>query len=237
MKLEEITNLKKEFERIKKMGYVQNIETDIEKTFLKLLKEKNHRIKIKIKKEISPTYITLFKASPLGREPNPTLRLSEKYGSYSNLNREVKVLNASVQANCSTLVGTKYLFKLFINYEEERIYLKITDKYFNFIEQYVYWPFSLIKSKLNHQLKYLALIKAWTKEENNTKYYKYYDLEFYQSKNFIAFLKLIENGTIRITLKINAYKDGKRKGELHDCGTRFEIQQLDYNKLLDKVSF
>lgn len=235
MKLEEITNLKMDFERIKKMGYVKNIDTNIEKTFLKLLQEKNNHIKIKIKKDNSAHYTTLFKANPLGKDPNPTLKLSQKYGTYPKLNRTTKVLNTTVQANCSTLVGTKYLFKLFINYEEEKIYLKITDKNFIFVEQQIYWPFSLIKSKLNHKTKYLALIKAWSKEENNQEYYKYYDWEFYQSKSFSDFLKLLANGTIRITLKINTYNNGKRKGELHDCGTRFEIQEIDYNQLLDKI--
>lgn len=243
---EELIKLKKEFERIKKMGYIKSTRsgyTGIGKTFEDLLgKEEDtleqpdyHGIEIKTKRGYSRSYTTLFGATPQGKKEFEIKRLRSAYGYPDLVYKSQKLLNTSVQANCSTLVSNKFLFKLVVDHEEHKLFLLIADKNMNFIEKKAYWTFEILKEKLERKLKYLALVKAWPNTINGEDYYKYYDIDFYKLKSFNEFIKLIEDGTIRVTFKIGVFKKGERAGELHDRGTAFEIQEIDMLKLFDKI--
>lgn len=243
---EELKNLKKEFERIKKMGYVKSTRigyTGIGKTFEDLLGKKEdtlelpdyHGIEIKTKRGYSRSYTTLFGATPQGKKEFEIKRLRSAYGYPDMVYKNQKLLNTSIQANCSTLVGNRFLFKLIVDYEEQKLFLLITDKNMNFIEKKSYWSFAVLKEKLERKLKYMALVKAWPNNIDNETYYKYYDIDFYKLKTFEEFIRLIEDGTIRVTFKIGIFKKGVRAGEIHDRGTAFEIQEIDMLKLFDKI--
>lgn len=243
---EELKNLKKEFNRIKNMGYVKATRsglTGIGKTFEDLLgKEEDslelpdyHGIEIKTRRGYTRCYTTLFGATPQGKKEFEIKRLRQAYGYPDLVYKNQKLLHASVQANCSTLVGNRYLFKLVVDYEEQKVFLLITDRNMSFIEKKAYWDFDVLKTKLERKLRYMALVKAWPNTINGEEYYKYYDIDFYKLKSFAAFIELIEDGTIRITFKIGIFKKGPRAGELHDRGTSFEIQEIDMLKLFDKI--
>lgn len=242
---EEIILLKKEFERIKKMGYVKGTRggaTGIDKTFEDLLSKMedtlstfNFRdIEIKTKRSYSKAYTTLFKCMPKG-DKIVLKRLKNTYGYTDSVHRTYKVLNVSIQANCSTLVSNRFLFKLEVNWEDEKIYLAIYDKNFLLLEKKIFWDFQSLKIKLQRKLSCLAFIKAWTTCKMGIECYKYYDISFYKLKSFEDFLRLIENGTIRVTFKLGIFRSGEKKGELHDRGTSFEIQELDMEKLFDLI--
>lgn len=250
IEFEELQKLKNEFIRIKRLGYVpstRNGPTGIGKTLEDLLGKKEdtkglpdyHGIELKTKRGYTRAYVTLFNATPEGEAPNEIKRLRNTYGYYnsteSKSNRH-KYLQNSVQANCSTLIGNRFLFKLYLNYDEKKIYLNISDPNFNLIESKAYWPFETLKIKLNCKLKYMALIKAWPKKVDGKEYYKYYDIEFFKLKTFEEFLKLIEDGTIRINFKVGIYTTGPKKGTMKDHGTSFEIQELDMEKLFVKIN-
>lgn len=122
-----------------------------------------------------------------------------------------------------------------LDYEKRKIYLSILDKNMRLLEQDVYWDFDIIKERLEIKLKYLAFIKAWPKTINEIDYYKYYEIQFYQLKDFDVFLRLIEQGIVRVTFKIGIFREGPRTGEIHDRGTSFEIQEENINKLFDRI--
>lgn len=243
---EELMLLKEEFKRIKDMGYVKGTRggtTGIGKTFEDLLGKKEdtldkpdfHGIEIKTKRTYSRAYTTLFNAEPKGKKEDEAKRLKDKYGYPDSVLKQFKVLNVSVQANCNTSVGGRFLFKLDVDKEAEKIYLLIHDKNLIFKERRVYWDFSTLRARLERKLPYLALIKAWTTNRDGVEYYKYYDINFYKLKTFEDFLKLIEDGTIRITFHLGIYRIGERKGKIRDHGTCFEIQELDMDKLFEKI--
>ncbi len=243
---EEMLNLKKEFLRIKNMGYVKSTRggyTGIGHTFETLLGiDENHLelpdykgIEIKTKRSYSTTYITLFSSNFDNTKKDTLKKLKDTYG-YPKLEKDrMKVLNVSVLASSSTFVSARYLFKLKIDRLEEKIYLEICDRNFNFLERNLYWEFKTLETKLKRKLEYLALIKAWPKKVDNVNYYKYYDIDFYHLKSFDCFLKAIEEGIIRVTLKLDVYSIGERKGEVRNHGISFEIQELDLIKLYDIV--
>ncbi len=243
---EELKNLKREFLRIRNMGYVKSTRkgpTGIGKTFEDLLGKKEdrqsepdyHGIELKTKRAYTKAYTTLFSAAPEGDEEYQVKRLKDKYGYTIKNGSKIKVLMCSVQANCSTFVANKYLFKLDVDRETERIVLNIANQNFTAIDRKSYWSFELIKSRLERKMPYLALVKAWTNHIDGEEYYKYYDIDFYKLKTFDDFLNLIESGTIRITFKAGVYKTGPLKNQINDKGTSFEIQEIDFGKLFDKV--
>ena len=42
------------------------------------------------------------------------------------------------------------------------------------------------------------------------------------------------DGKIRVKLKIGIYRDGPKKGQIHDHGTSFEIDEINIEKLYIK---
>lgn len=241
MKSEELKIIKNEFERIKGMDYVKALrvrDLSVGATFEDLLRKGEKKVNlsqypgliVKIKEENPYFYTTLFRIS---LQEEYIKRLREKYG-YVNVNK-YKTFNVSVQANCSSFVGTRFLFKLYINKEEEKVYFTVMDKNYSVVEKKIYWTFEELKKKLNQKLKNMIILKVWTKKVDGVDYYKYYDIHFYQLKSFNNFLKLLEEGIIRLTINLDVYKSGPRKGQTHNRGIRFEIQEVDLNKLFEEI--
>lgn len=243
---EDVIALKQEFEKIRKRGYVKSTRsgfTGIGKTFEDLIGKPEDTleapdfrgIEIKTKRGYSKGYTTLFCATPQGKGEFETKRISNTYGYPDKVLKNKKVLANSVQANYPTLIAERFSFRLQINYEEQKIYLVIKDRNGKLLENEAYWDFSILKEKLERKMKVLAFIKAWTKHIDGVDYYKYYDIQFYQLKGFEEFLKLIEQGIIRITFKIGVVRQGERMGEVHDRGTGFEIEEANLQKLFNLI--
>lgn len=249
--IEELKNIKKEFLKIKQKNYIKikssnsthNNLVEILNTFIDLISKNKKALKwlgqkdvtLKIKKELTRNYIKIILLSPKGESNLEMHRLKEKYG-YCLEGSKKKILNCSIQANCNTLVGSRYQFRLEIDYIEEKIYLIISDKSFNRIEKKTFWTFNDLKKRLFHKYNYLVILKIWPKIEKQKLWCKYYDIEFLQLKYFYMFLKLIEDGTIRVTFNVKENtKSYHRRGEVIDYGTTFEIQELDMVKLFNKL--
>lgn len=245
--MNDVIMLKNEFEKIEEMGYVKSTRkgfTGIGKTFEDLIGKSEdtletpdyHGIEIKTKRGSSKGYTTLFCATPQGKSDYEIKRLCNSYGYPDKEFKDKKVLSVSIQANCSTPVTSRFLFKIDINYKKQRIYLKICDRNMKLLENDTYWEFTTIKEKLERKLPFLAFIKAHAKFINGIEHYKYYDIKFYQLKSFDEFLKLMEQGIIRVTFKIGVFRQGKRKGEIHDRGTGFEIQEINIQNLFNTIN-
>lgn len=243
---QDMIELKAKFERIKNMGYVKSSRggsTGIGKTFEDLIgKEEDtletpdyKHIEIKTKRGYSNSYTTLFNATLEGPHELETQRLKNKYGYPDRILKDCKVLNATVQADCFTLVANRYYFKLKVDRKKGKVFLIIADKRYYLYEQNAYWSFALLKEKLERKLKFLALVKAWPNKINNEDYYKYYDIKFYKLKSFDYFIDLLEKGLIKVTFKMGVYRSGERFKEPKDRGTSFEIQEENLELLFDKL--
>lgn len=242
---ESINLLKEKFEIIKEKGYIMTNRkgvTGIGKTFEDLIgKEEDHEetpdfmgIEIKTKCDnISNEYITLFCATPKGPHNYETHYLVNKYGYPDSLFKSKKVLNRSIYSGI--LSGNKYLFTLKVDHKKMIIKLKIINNYLETMEDEIYWTYYDLEKKLYRKHRYLAIVKATKKIINGSTYYKYNEIKFYKIKNFDTFLKLIKQGKIRINLRLGVYRSGKRKGDLHDRGTAFQIRECDILKLFDEI--
>jgi len=205
----EITKLKKEFEKIKKKGYIKSSRkgpTGIGKTFEDLLEKEEDQndtpdycgIEIKTKLNYSPSFTKLFNATPLGKHEFEIKYLLQTYGYPHKLNKEWKVLQTSLYTKQLNNIGSKYYGILEINRLEKKIFLKIINNSLNCIEKNTYWTFDTLEKRLLKKLKYLAIVKANKRIINNEIYYHYYSLNIYTLKDFDTFLNLIEQQIIRI---------------------------------------
>lgn len=243
----QIIELQKKFEAIKNMNWVKSTRkgTDaVGRTFEHLLGQEENcleiadfkGIEIKTKRDYAKSYIGLFNMTPIGKNYHEIKRLRDTYGYKCSQLSDYKVLNNSVYCNRRTFIGNKYQFMLKVNWDEQKIYLCIFDIDGVLLEKNVYWDFDTVKDKLYRKLKVVAFVKAHTKFINKLEYFKYYDMKFYVLKDFKTFVSLIERGIIRINFKISVFESGKRKGQIHDHGTSFDIKECDLLKLYYKYT-
>jgi len=125
--------------------------------------------------------------------------------------------------------------KLIINHEEKKVELKAINNNLEDLNIHTSWSFSLLEQKLNTKLRYLALVKAYSKTINSEEYFYYNKIKFFKLSSFDDFVYLLENGYITITFKIGVFKSGNRFGQIHDRGTDFSISEDDITKLYDFI--
>ena len=237
--------LNKEFERIKQKGYIKGIynsPSSIGRTFEQELgiigNNKSlpdyYGIELKTRKSNAKSLINLFNAFPDGREKNELLRLRDTYGYPYKKDRKYKCLYIEAYANKVNKCGIKYYFKLDIDTKNERIYLSIYNNNKELIEKKIFWSFSYLKRKLKNKLSFLTLIHSNNKIINGWGYHEYYDIKFYVLKNFRKFLKLLEDGKIKMYLEINVRQDKVHYGQVHYNGCSFQINESNIEELFYK---
>lgn len=243
---EDMKLLLKDFNRIKNMGWVKSMRkgsTGIGYTFETLLnKEENSLeipdyglIEIKTKNILSKQAIKLFCATPDGDELFSTKIIREKFSYPHKNNNNLLVFNGSVSSTSFSSIGNRYLFKLKVDYSNKKIILIVIDFNCNLICNNISWSFDMLKQKLERKLMYLALIEAERKFEHNNVYYNYKNINFYQLKGFETFINLIDCGIVKINFGIGTIKNGNKKGQVHDHGIKFEINEKDLTKLYNKI--
>lgn len=106
----------------------------------------------------------------------------------------------------------------------------------NLLQRKIYWSFDYIRERVLLKLNYLAIVNAWTNQINGWNYFKYYKIDFFKLKSFDDFLNLLENGKIKIVIKVGIYLDEKRYGKTNDHGCGFAIKSEDLLCLYDKIN-
>ena len=241
-----INKLKKEYEEISKKGYIRGIYNNISSIGLTFENELNlprnkesipdyYGIEIKTRRTYSKSAITLFNAVPDGTAKYEVERIKETYGYPYKNDKKYKALYVDVYANKLTFGGIKYQYKLDVDRENEKIYLCVYNKEKVLLERSVYWSFKYIENKLITKLTYLAIINAWPKQIGGWNYFKYYKIEFYRLKGFEILLEILEQGIIKVTLKVDIYLDKVRYGKTYDHGCGFAVQEKDIIKLFNKI--
>ena len=244
---ETIKQLQKEFERISKKGYIKGIynnSASIGRTFENELNLPRNTmeipdyngIEIKTRRTYSKSYITLFSAVPDGERPLEIERLKNAYGYPYKRDKRYKALYADVYGNEKTFGGVKYQYKLDVDRREQKVYLCVYDRYDNLIEREVYWSFMYLESKIMLKLQTLAIVNAWPKKVDGWNYFRYHKIDFYLLKDFETFLKLIESGIIKITLKVDIHLDENHYGQTYDHGCGFAIKEENITKLYSKYN-
>lgn len=236
-----MNELEEEFKKIKNLGWIKgnNCNNYQGVLFEKLLGKpiENFEIPdfcgIEIKTHIkSSNYpITLFNANPDGPFISSVNYLCDNYGYPDAILKEKKVFYGDVNASRAQLIGNKYTFKVQVNRYERNLKLKIYSRWGYLIDSKIFWDFDTLEQKLTRKISYLALINAERKKINKTFYYRYTSIHFYILNNFDNFIKLIEKGIITISFAIGVFRNGNRKGQVHNHGIAFRISEDNLCKL------
>lgn len=240
-----ILELKNRTDEIINRGWVQsycNGTSSVGLTFEKMLGKEIDRfelpdfkgIEIKTKLIGSSSCITLFSATP-DSYLFETKRLHSIYGYPDKSNINFKMFNISVVSNFKKRVSGKYFFQIHVNWNDKKVYLHIYNKNNELIDNFSAWSFELLEEKVVRKLSYLAMVSAIKSNKDSISYYKYLDINFYKLKNFQTFIKLIDEGIIRITFKVGTIKSGPKVGKICDHGTSFDIKQEDLELLFNKL--
>ena len=166
----DMENLINEFNRIKKMGWIESMRrgsTGIGYTFETLLnKEENdfpipdyNSIEIKTMRLKSKRNIHLFNATPDGDFLFPIERVLNNLGYPDRKEKKYKVFNWEIESKDYTKIGYYKKATIRVNREKRKVDL-IAYKDGKQLKLDTSWSFELLKEKIELKIKYLALIRA-----------------------------------------------------------------------------
>lgn len=244
--LQNIKELDIRFEKIKRLGWVKEINhgySSIGLTFEQLMGKEIDNfpipdffgIEVKTMNDYALENLHLFNLTPDGDYLFPIKRLLEILGCPDKNNKEMKIFYRSFNSKYFTEIGKFKEGKIFVNYQQQKVDLIVYNDKKQNININVSWSFNWLKERLMLKLQYLAIVRAFSRITNNEGYYYYHKINFYRLKDFDIFIKLIEEGIISITFKIGFYKSGRRKGQIYDHGTDFSIDIKDIHYLYDEI--
>ena len=232
---ENYEELKKLFEKIKKSGWIEAHragDTGIGKTFEDLLEKEEDNlalpdfkdIEIKSQRNATESMITLFTKSPdYPKGVNTFLR--ENFGVISEEYNNRKILHTTIGAKDFNSHRSGFDFKIKVDRNNEKLFILVKNHYTGkVVHEESYWSFNNINKSLTTKLKYIAIVGADEKKDNNITYFKFTDIHLIIGLTLERFLEALENGDILIDIRIGVYNSGKNIGKTHDHGTGFRIK-------------
>ena len=246
VKIEQINLLIREFERIKRKGWIKSISDNtsgVGRTFENELGifENNfpyadyYNIELKCTTKKKFGYINLFSAEPNTKETRLIEDIAKHYGYPDKNFVDTNILNTSINSKVSSFISFKYKATIYIDEKNKYLKVLIEDYYGRVVDDRITWDTEYLKEKIADKCKIIALIKAEKRRFNDVLYIKYKELSVYELKDVKKIIKNIENGNIRITFKVSVNKKGIKKGKLHNHGTSFEININKIEELFTKV--
>lgn len=243
-----INELIKEFQRIRKKGYIKSIRKGKGSVGLTLEKElgkeieksslpdyKGIEIKAKKTSYAYDHYISLFNLGPDSYE-NAIKDIQQKYRYPDKDYKEFKVFGQNIYCNkYNYTAGKKFAYKLEIDKENKKVVFAVYNNRFKLIDNSISWSFDSIEKRLLEKLSYMAFISADRKYEYNQEYFKYVSMTIYKLKSFEEFLMQLKKEQIRVSFKIGIYKKGEHFGEIYNHGTAFCLNIKSLNKLFDEI--
>ena len=106
-----------------------------------------------------------------------------------------------------------------------------------YIEKRGFIDFKSLEKRIEIKLKKLALVYASKKKENNDLYFRYYKIVCFKFKDFDTFLKMIEEGVIKLSLMLRYSKNEKNYGKNKNKNMIFSINDKNLKKIYNVVFF
>lgn len=243
---ESFENLIKQFNKIAKKRWIPSISNSfgsIGLTFENELGKKAdsmyfpdfQNIEIKCTSRFSRYPLFLFTVAFDGPTFPEIDRIVEKYGYPDKDFPNKKVLFETI--NCKTLhyVNNKFKFKLEINNENEKLYLCVYDLNDELIERSSFVYLSTLYHHIMLKLKYLAIIHASQKKDNNNTFFRYYQLDIYELISFDKFIDLLKDGKIDVDIISRMNKSGVDKGRYRNKNLVFKIKKHRIEQLFKPI--
>jgi len=215
---------------IKKQGYHKTIrsgDTGVGATLEHLLGIPENNIagpngaetELKSRRKTSSVMVSLFTKAP--SPPRINRKLLEHYGYPDKDHPETNVLHTTIYSNKFNTLNDKVGFK--INLLSDKI--EIVHKNPSMSIPTPYWTKDLLKNAfLKKYPRWLLYVIADSKGHGQNEEFWFKEAYQLHGFSFEQFLKLLENQTICVDIRLGKYPNGR----LHDHGTGFRIQ---HNKL------
>jgi hypothetical protein len=85
------------------------------------------------------------------------------------------------------------------------------------------WNIEDIQKTVETKLQNIAIVSFQTKKTTQTNHVKYDNVEIVEGFTAEKFLNMVNEGLIKVDIRMGAYHSGPKKGQLHDHGTAFRI--------------
>lgn len=235
----------KKFKEIANLKYIESVNKStgsIGNTFEKALNKSPDSsffpdyegIEIKCTGRFSCYPVTLFGITFDGPTFPEIYRLIEKYGVPDKVYPDKKVIYAYISnEKYESIYNNKYIFKLEIDTEEEKIYLVVYDKNHQFIEKCSFIYLWSLYNHVNTKLQYLALVYASKKNIDSKTYFRYYKMELYKLKSYQIFLEQIKKGTFSIEMIARVIKTGYDAHRYRNKGLVFKLKKEMFDRVFD----
>lgn len=233
-----LERLKIRLREINQMGYVRTHRsgpTGIGKTLEDLLgiaenniagADLDHLGELKSCRNGQISMVTLFTKSP--SPPRVNTALLESYGYVDPTRGGQKILHTTLNGvNYNTVNGTPYGFK--VEVRGSRLYLLS-----NFPTQVnAYWEREDLRYAFESKLPRLIFVKANSRGAGRNEEFHFVEAYHLEGFSFEQFEDLLEQGIIKIDIRIGQYSDGRT----HDHGTAFRIMNDRIDDLFEnKIS-
>lgn len=234
----------KEFNDISKKGWIKSINMGTGSVGLTFEREicKNldstffpdfRNIEIKCTTRFSKFPISLFSCAFEGPSFPEINRVVELYGYNHYKYFDKKVLKVDLDTINLTKKGN-FNFKLEIDEEENKLYLKVFDLNNNLIEKKSFIYLDTIINRLKLKLSNLVIIHASRKISNEEEYFRYYKFEKYRLINKNKILNLIKNGSVIVTLESRLGMSGDFQGKYKNKNLVFKLKRDSIESLFIK---
>ncbi len=242
-----IQELINDYRRLKTMGYVEfpnnysagiNLENMLNKTggSFNIPDFGDVEIKTIEYKKIYKDF-SLFTCRPDGPYVLSIQQLAKKYGYPDKDFRSINVIKGDIVGNKLSKIGLFYYFKLIVDIEKNKVNLAVYDYNKIFIGIEAFWDFDSLMEKFERKYKNLAIFYYDVIYNNGRKKYWFNHLELYCLKDKNNFIKLLNDGVIKMTLTCGVAKSGSYRGKFIDHGTAFRISRHDIGKLFNRIYF
>ncbi|MBI2465880.1 MAG: glycosyl hydrolase [Candidatus Sungbacteria bacterium] len=225
--------LKKELQRVKKLGFVLTHrvgDTGIGKTLEDLLHIKENNIplhdiagvaELKAYRRNSKSMLTLFTLEPLPKGGHRDRILLDNFGYSRRANDRSKELH-------STLSCKRYNNQsLKLSVAGDKIRVQGKDKRLN-----IYWNVQSVQKKFGNKLPALVYVMADTKEIKGKEYFHFNEAYLLSGFDFELFKKMVKRDQIVVDFRMYYRPNGSIRN--HGTGFRIKINKL-YNCFRNKV--
>ena len=190
-------------------------------------------IEIKAIRNYYYDYFTLFTCHAGGDHIFHIEYISAVYGIPDKDYPDIKGIKGSIGVGYFKRIG-KYLYKLHVDEQNEKIVLEIFDLRYNIMDSSTYWNFGDLKERLERKLNKMALFKVERYRPNDI-YFKYTSYTLYHLKSFEKFIECIKKGYVYISINTGVRKSTYKTGTFVDHGTAFRIDTKHIEDLFDVI--
>ena len=198
-------------------------DTGVGKTLEDLLEIKENNfpgpngelVELKSMRKDSSSMISLFTKTPLPK--GSIKKLLEDYGYPSEKDPTKPNLHVDLYGNRVTSIKGVPSLKLITS--GSRVEISNTGGMI-----YGGWEHKVLQKRFEAKIHRVLLVKAENKFEDNKEWFRYSEAWVLMGFSFERFIKLIQDGIVKVELRIGVYPEGhKQAGRPHDHGTGFRV--------------